>query len=147
MHFLDALNPEQRDELRGHPDGAAARLAAAQASPDYAFAPPDPSIFGLSGEDHAWVARRQVPHPGHTYDAPLSFDPARVAAVPRTFIDCTQPPLATIDASRQRVRDPRFWGGLWAAGAGAHVVEMATGHDPMISAPGELADLLLHAAA
>ena len=108
-----------------------ARLAAAQASADYTLAPPDSSVFGLSGDDHAWVARRQVPHPGHTYTAPLAFDPARVASVPRTFFDCTRPPLATIDASRRRVRDPGFWGGQWAAGGGARVVELATGHDPM----------------
>ena len=33
--------------------------------------------------------------------------------------------------------------GAWAAGAGMQVVELATGHDPMISAPEELVRLLL----
>jgi len=119
-----------------------ARLAAAQASPDYAFPPPDPSVFGLAAEDHAWVQRRQTAHPGHTYQAPLQFDPQRVAGVPRTFIDCTTPPLGTIDVIRRRVRDPHYWDGAWAAGAGMRVVELATGHDPMVSAPDELAGLL-----
>lgn len=147
--YVDAVVP-QPGETWGSthaPAAREARLAAAQASQDYSFAPPDPSVFGLAGDDHAWVARRQVPHPGHTYTAPLSFDPARVAAVPRTFIDCTQPPLATINASRQRVRDAHFWGGLWPLGGGARVVELATGHDPMVSAPGEMAKLLLDVAA
>jgi len=45
-----------------------------------------------------------------------------VAAVRRTFVDCVQPPLATIDVIRQRVRDPKFWDGLWAGGAGARLV-------------------------
>ena len=117
--------------------------AASEASPDHTFPPPDPSVFGLQGADLAWVARRQVPHPGHTYTAPLLFDPARVARVKRTFIDCTVPPLATIDVSRRRVRDPGFWGGQWAAGGGARVVELATGHDPMVSDPQGLAEILL----
>jgi hypothetical protein len=82
-----------------------------------------------------------TPHPGGTYEAPLAFDVQRVSRVPRTFIDCTTPPLATIDVIRQRVRDPRFWDGHWARGA--HLVELATGHDPMISAPEALVDVLL----
>jgi hypothetical protein len=87
------------------------------------------------------VKRRQVPHPGHTYTAALQFDPRRVASVPRTFVDCSKPPLATIDASRQRVRDPAFWGAPW------RVEPLATGHDPMVSAPSDLARVLLGCAA
>lgn len=146
--YVDAVVPEPGESWGSThtPATRESRLAAALASPDHALAPPDPSAFGLAGQDHAWVTRRQVPHPGHTYTAPLSFDPARVSAVPRTFIDCTQPPLPTIDAARRRVRDPDFWGGLWAGGGGARVVELATGHDPMVSAAPELAGLLQDAA-
>ena len=32
-------------------------------------------------------------------------------AVPRTFVNCTKPTLATIDAIRPRVVDPKFWDG------------------------------------
>lgn len=117
-----------------------ARLAAAVTSPDYSFPPPDPSVFGLGGADHEWVKRRQTPHPGHTYQAVLDFDPVRVAKVPRTFINCTRPPLATIDVIRTRVIDPKFWDGAWIAGS--RVVELATGHDPMISAPRALTQCL-----
>jgi len=123
-----------------------ARLAAAQASPDHAFPAPDPAVFGLADADSAWVKRRQTPHPGHTYEAPLDFDPVRVAAVARTFVNCTQPALATIDAIRPRMADPAFWGGAWRAGAGARVVELKTGHDPMVSAPQELSRILLDCA-
>lgn len=118
------------------------RLAAAQASPDYSFPAPDPAVFGLAAEDHAWVQRRQTPHPGHTYQAPLQFDPQRVARVPRTFVDCVNPRLGTIDSIRPRVRDTKFWDGAWMGGGGARVVELETGHDPMVSAPDALADLL-----
>lgn len=99
--------------------------------------PPPASAFGLTGADAEWVDRRQTPQPGGVYDDPLSFDADRWAARPRTYIDCSSPPLATIEASRERAR----------AGAGWEVVELATGHDPMISAPAELADVLLAVAA
>ncbi|MES2482099.1 MAG: alpha/beta fold hydrolase [Pseudomonadota bacterium] len=118
-----------------------ARLAAAKASPDYTLAPPDPQVFGLSGADHAWLLRRQTPHPGHTYTAPLDFDIARVAAVRRTFVSCTAPALATIDAIRLRLADPSFWGGHWQRGG--RVIEIKTGHDPMVSAPGDLVRVLV----
>lgn len=118
------------------------RIAAAQASPEYSFPPPDPAVFGLANEAYDWVKRRQTPHPGHTYQAPLAFEPRTVAAVRRTFVDCTRPALGTIDVIRQRVRDAKFWDGAWQGGAGARIVEMATGHDPMISEPAALAALL-----
>ena len=94
-------------------------------------------MYGLSGVQHEWVQRRQVRHPGHTYTAALDFDAQRVAGVRRTFIDCTNPPLETIAESRRRVRDPAFWGAPW------RVLELATGHDPMVSTPHDLAQILL----
>jgi pimeloyl-ACP methyl ester carboxylesterase len=95
--------------------------------------PPDPGIFGLAGADRAWVSRRLTPQPGGVYDAPLHFDAARVAALPRSFIDCNAPALATIDGMRQRVRGAPGWA----------VTTLATGHDPMVSAPDALVKILL----
>src|SRR2546425_823487 len=92
--------------------------------------PADPAVFGLTGDDAAWLERRQTPHPGGVYDEPLQFDPARVAALPRTFIDCTAPALPTIAAMRERVRQEPGW----------QVLEIVTGHDAMISAPRALLD-------
>ena len=119
--YVDAVVPRPGESWSSTHASATrvARLAAARANPTFSFPPPDPAVFGLAAEAHAWVARRQTPHPGGTYEAPL----------------------ATIDVIRQRVRDPRFWDGHWARGA--HLVELATGHDPMISAPGALVDVLL----
>lgn len=141
--YVDAVVPKPGESWSSTHARATreARLAAAAASPDYSFPPPDPSVFGLEAMDCDWVRRRQTPHPGHTYEAPLNFDPRRVAQVPRTFIDCTAPPLATIDVIRQRVRDPKFWDGAWHSGA--RVVTLPTGHDPMISTPDALVQLLL----
>ena len=142
--YVDAVVPRPGESWSSTHSSAVReqRLAAAQQSPDYSFPAPDPAVFGLAAEDHAWVRRRQTPHPGHTYQAPLQFDAQRVAAVPRTFIDCVKPRLGTIDSIRPRVRDASFWDGAWTGGGGIRIVEMQTGHDPMVSAPDELSRLL-----
>jgi pimeloyl-ACP methyl ester carboxylesterase len=143
--YVDAVVPKPGESWSSTHASATreARLAAAAASEDFSFPPPDPSVYGLEGQDHAWVMRRQTPHPGHTYQAALQFDPQRVARVPRTYINCVSPALGTIDAVRQRLGDKALWGGAWQAGGGARVVELRTGHDPMISAPAELTRILL----
>jgi hypothetical protein len=80
-----------------------------------------------------WVNRRQTPQPFRVYQQPLEFDAARVASLPRTFIDCNRPALPTIAAARKRVREEPGW----------QVFELATGHDPMVSEPEALASMLL----
>ncbi|HLO96210.1 MAG TPA: alpha/beta hydrolase, partial [Burkholderiaceae bacterium] len=92
-----------------------------------------PSLFGLEAGDAAWVERRQTAHPGGVYDQVLHYDAEYWARLPRRFIDCTEPALATIAASRQRVRSEPGW----------VVDEIATGHDAMISAPEALLACLL----
>ena len=146
--YVDAVVPRPGESWSSTHASATreARLAAAQASPDYSFPAPDPAVFGLASADHAWVQRRQTPHPGHTYQAPLQFDPQRVAAVPRTFVDCVNPRLGTIDSIRPRVRDANFWDGAWMGGGGARVLELDTGHDPMVSDPAGLTRILLECA-
>jgi pimeloyl-ACP methyl ester carboxylesterase len=75
--------------------------------PASAFRRPTRRCTACMRRDHEWVKRRQTPHPGNTYQAPLQFDVKRVAAVPRTFVSCTQPALATINAqpaARERRR-------------------------------------------
>jgi pimeloyl-ACP methyl ester carboxylesterase len=146
--YVDAVVPRPGESWSSTHASATreARLVAAAASPDFSFPAPDPAVYGAQGEDHAWLKRRQTAHPGHTYQAALDFDPQRVAAVPRTFISCTQPALATIDAIRPRVTDRGFWEGHWQSGGGAKVVELKTGHDPMITAPADLTRILLDCA-
>jgi pimeloyl-ACP methyl ester carboxylesterase len=102
-----------------------------------ALPPPDPAVYGLKGDDAAWVARRQTPQPGGVYDDPLHFDATRLAALPRTYITCSAPALPTIEPFRQRAREQPGW----------QILDIATGHDPMISAPQELLAHLLAVAA
>jgi pimeloyl-ACP methyl ester carboxylesterase len=132
--YVDAMVPLPGEGWGQHhsPEVVAARTAAAAAH-HHALPPPDPADFGLQGEDRDWLLRRQVPHPFGPYRDPLAFDAERWARVPRTFIDCHQPAYPTLAAMRARVRQlPGF-----------AVIEMATGHCPMVSEPQALAEHLL----
>lgn len=134
LAYVDALVPlpgEGWGDTHA-PETVAARRAAAAAHGN-ALPPPDPAGFGLAGADRDWLLRRQVPHPFGMYRAPLHYDAALLAALPRLFIDCIQPAYPTIDAMRERVRTQPGW----------QVVEMATGHCPMVTQPGALAAHLL----
>ena len=115
------------------PEIVAARRAAAAAH-DNALPPPDPATgFALSAADTDWLRRRHVPHPFGMYRVPLHYDGALIEALPRLFIDCTQPAYPTIDAMRRRVRAQPGW----------QVVELATGHFPMLTLPEALVRHLL----
>ncbi|WP_309680783.1 alpha/beta fold hydrolase [Polaromonas sp.] len=145
--YVDAVLPRPGESWSSTQSAATQqeRLTAAQATTRFSFPPPDPAVFGLKEADHAWAKRRQTPHPGNTYQAPLAFDVQRVASVPRTYVSCTEPALATIAPSRLRVQDPQFWDGAWSPQA--RVVELKTGHAPMISEPAALVKILLGCAA
>jgi pimeloyl-ACP methyl ester carboxylesterase len=145
--YVDAVVPKPGESWSSTQSSATQqqRMSAAQATTHFSFPPPDPEVFGLQADDHAWVKRRQTPHPGNTYQAPLDFDIARVAAIPRTFVNCTQPALATIEPSRLRVKDAKFWEGAWLPNS--QIVEIPTGHDPMVSEPAALTKILLDCAA
>jgi len=132
--YLDAVTPHAGESWSSQhpPETVAARVEAARAAGGV-LPPPDAQVFGLAGADRDWVNRRMTAQPFGVYQDPLDFSPERVAAVPRTFIDCTRPALPTIAVMRERVRREPGW----------RVVELATGHDPMVSAPEALADVLL----
>lgn len=137
--YVDAVTPHPGESWssRHAPETVAARVALAQAQgAGVGIPPPDAAVFGLDGADRDWVNRRQTPQPLGVYQDSLHFDAAAVSALPRTFIDCVAPALPTIAAMRERVRSESGW----------VVHELATGHDPMVSAPQALADLLVQAA-
>ena len=135
--YVDAVVPCSGEEWgTQHPPEVRAQREALAAQHGHALPPPDPEVFGLAGADRDWLQRRHVPHPFGVYHDPLHFDEARWARVPRTFIDCPSPALATIDAFRRRVREQPGW----------QLREIATGHFPMVSTPQALVELLLEAA-
>ncbi len=137
--YVDAFVPHPGESWSSThaPEVVAGRVAAAeQSSGGLALPPPDAAAFGLKGADRDWVNRRQTPQPFAVYRDPLDFDASRIAALPRTYVDCTSLPVTNIAASRKRARNEPGW----------QVVELATGHDPMVSAPRELAQILLDCA-
>ncbi len=111
--YLDASVPKPGEAWGDiHTEATrSARAAATATHPLNAFNPPDASVFGLEGADATWVNRRQTPHPFAPYTDPLQFDMVRLGAVPRTFVDCVNPPLATINISRERARSSATWDG------------------------------------
>ena len=137
--YLDAIVPHSGESWSSQqpPEAVAARIKSAMTEGGgVAIPPPDPKVFGLEGGDYEWVKRRMTPQPLGLYQETLHFDAVRVATLPRTFIDCTDPALAAMAAMRKRVREEASW----------RVLELKAGHDSMISAPRQLAEVLLSCA-
>ncbi|MER7751402.1 alpha/beta hydrolase [Kitasatospora sp. NPDC097643] len=86
---------------------------------------------GLTGEQIARILARATPHPGASLTEPAVLE-RPLAALPATYVKCLldwpEPPSTVVDLVE---------GGHW------RLVELTTGHWPMISQPGELARLLL----
>src|SRR3984885_11396551 len=63
--------------------------------------PPPPSAFGVSDAgDTDWVKRRLTPHPLGTYTSTLNIKGPVGNNLPRTYIHCTDPSYAALQASR-----------------------------------------------
>jgi pimeloyl-ACP methyl ester carboxylesterase len=121
------------------PDGQVARRELVAAEGDGSRLPPlDPSAFGVTDpEDAAWVRTRLVPQPFKTFTQPLRLANPAGFAGPQTYIACLAAgPAGWRDAMVECAR----------AGSGWRYRELATGHDAMVTAPHDLADLLLEAA-
>ncbi|MFI5613463.1 alpha/beta fold hydrolase [Amycolatopsis sp. NPDC051903] len=89
------------------------------------------TVLGVTDEaDLAWLGPRLTPHPWLTYTEPLRLTGAG-DGVPAQFVECTDW-LRVFRPHAQR-----------AADLGWKVHEIATGHEAMVTAPGELADVLL----
>jgi pimeloyl-ACP methyl ester carboxylesterase len=134
--YLDALMVEpERSAFDSLPvDVVAARKKAAQdSSGGVSLPPPAPSVFGVpDGPSAEWVKRRLTPHPISTYESKLNIRGPVGNNLPRTYVHCTSPSYAALDASRQWVRKQEGW--RW--------LEIATGHDAPVTAPDELAKML-----
>lgn len=113
---------------------AARRREVAEAGGGIAIPVPPTSAFGIP-EGHAlegWVRRRLTPHPAATYESTLRLANPVGNGLPRTYIACTAPLYAPLEATRQWVRGQPGW--EWRT--------IATGHDAMVTAPEELARML-----
>jgi pimeloyl-ACP methyl ester carboxylesterase len=86
--------------------------------------------------ERRWMAERLVPLPGTTGSDPLRLPSGRGQALPRTFILCTRGPWRSTTHLHPAQRAP-----------GWRFRELDSGHNPMVTALRELADLLLERAA
>jgi pimeloyl-ACP methyl ester carboxylesterase len=135
--YLDAYVPDAgQSEAELLPAEVRAARQAEAAAHAGVLQPPPPEIFGVSDPALAdWIRARFTPHPWASYAEPVPFGTTTSADLPRAFIHCTGNPVSTprlFDASAQKAR-----------AAGWRVHELAAGHLAMLTAPRELAELLL----
>lgn len=79
----------------------------------------------------AFVGPRLTDFPYKAQTDAVDFDPAPLTSIPRTYVEHTEPPLASLAVSRDA-----------ALADGAAHVTLATGHDMMLAAPEATAQLL-----
>jgi pimeloyl-ACP methyl ester carboxylesterase len=115
------------------PEMEANRTARAEAHDGGLSLPPPPAAsFGIEDpEQAAWLEARMTPHPFSTYVTPIGLSAPPGARLPATYVRCTDPPYTALDWAEARAR-----------ALGWPVETIATGHDCMVSAPQETADLL-----
>jgi hypothetical protein len=132
--YLDAFVPRDGQALMdlAPPQEREARLAAVNTSGDGWRIPPNPMPPDTSAEDLAWAAPLRVMQPVKTFLQPIRLSGA-VDKLPRTYIYCRR--ARPGDMFRQFADRAR-------GEAGWTLFEMDASHNPHITAPVELADLL-----
>jgi hypothetical protein len=83
------------------------------------------------------VGRRITPHPLASYTQPVVLNGPVGNGCPLSYIRCTDPPYPAVQPSYERIKTDASW----------NLLEIATGHDAMVTAPAALAELLLRYAA
>jgi len=130
--FLDALVPPPNHSLFDIlPDVKTGMTKQANEVGEGWYVPPfEGHYFGITDkEDQKWVMARLMPHPIKTFQQPAQFSRAPYLIVPCTFIAC-QWVLQTYGPKPPQAEGMRY-------------VELSTAHAVMITAPCELADILL----
>lgn len=140
MVYLDGSVPRDGDGWfsTSKPEQFAARHKAAQDAGGIFIPPPSAAGFGLSNAgDIAWVTRRLRPHPYGCYLSTLRLPNLAagrgINLLPRTYIDCTAPFYSDFNGTKQRVKADGSW----------TYCEIKTGHDAMVSAPEDVARILM----
>jgi pimeloyl-ACP methyl ester carboxylesterase len=133
--YLDAFVPEVGKSLFDYvgPERAEAMRSAAATEGDGWRVPPfPPERFGVtSARDTEWLTRRLVPQPLRTFEQPVAAVPP--AKIPRSYVHCAKPAIGAVDQFAERFRDDARW----------TFHEVKTGHDAMVTAPGETAKILM----
>ena len=120
--WLDLLPAKRADELRER---------AATQEDGWRVPCPSLSSFGLSERDFVWISRRTSPQPFASFTQPVQLSDPLAAAIPRTYIRCTE--NRGLQDQGERARSMADW----------RYREIATSHLPMLTEPARLAQLLL----
>jgi pimeloyl-ACP methyl ester carboxylesterase len=124
--LFDLLRPERRaffeEQANLHRDG-------------WRVPPPSAVALGLADESAArWLTAKMTPQPLKTFTQALALANPVANAIPRTFIHCSAGPMtASFVPFAARARTTQGW----------QYHELAVGHDAMLIAPGDLADLFM----
>ena len=95
---------------------------------------PPPSAFAVTkASDVAWLQRQLRPMPVGTYIGTFTFASSGSNGLKRTYIASSKPPYALLVSTRNRIRDDNTWS----------FTTIEAGHDSMVTAPDELASLLM----
>lgn len=132
--YLDAFVGDDGETATGlQPETVAGHYRESVAGPGFGWLIPVRSLakMGVTDEaDVAWLVPRLTPHPWRTFTDPLRLTGA-VESVPAEFIECVDW-MRVFRGQAERAR-ARGW----------PVHEIATGHEAMVTAPKDLAGLLL----
>jgi pimeloyl-ACP methyl ester carboxylesterase len=130
--YLDAFAPDDGDSLYDllPPETRAQRQAGASGGDGWRI-PPGPMPPDTAPEDVAWCAPRRLPQPAKTFAQKLRLQNGSLT-LPRHYIYCTRRP------PDDRFR--RFYERAKREGWSTH--ELDSSHNPHISCPDALADLL-----
>jgi pimeloyl-ACP methyl ester carboxylesterase len=95
---------------------------------------PPPSAFAVTNpSDVAWLQRRLGPMPVQTFLGPFTFKNSGSNGLKRTYIASSKPLYALLVATHNRVKADPSWS----------FTTIEAGHDSMVTAPNELAALLM----
>ncbi|WP_296719942.1 alpha/beta fold hydrolase [Erythrobacter sp.] len=142
--YLDAALPENGQSMISYgtprpPEAIAATEAGLRSrAPDgIAMAALPPPLLGIPASHplHDDVAAQLTPHPLKTWLDTIRLVNGGPAGLPRTYVHCTAPVMAHTQfpaIARMAKADPDW-----------DYAELATGHEAMLTAPGDVAKLLL----
>jgi pimeloyl-ACP methyl ester carboxylesterase len=132
--YLDAFVPEAGKSLLDYVgEGAGAMREAAVAHGEGWKLPSfPPERFGVTSQrDTEWLTKHLVPQPLRTFEQALPA--AGGEKLKRTYVYCSKPAMGAFDQFAERLRDDRKW----------TFHDVKTGHDAMVTAPGEIAKILM----
>jgi pimeloyl-ACP methyl ester carboxylesterase len=131
--YVDAFVPEAGQSLMDllGADAAEAMRARADAEGDGWLVPPNPMPPDTPDDDVAWAAPRRMPQPLATFTQPLEKAPPE--EMPRAYVYCTIPgPGDVFGQFAERARHDERW----------EYREIVASHNPHITVPTQLADIL-----